>query len=92
MSPTVAGLIQLLALLLVLAAVWRPLGDWMHRVYTDPRHWRLEGVVYRLTGVNPDSEQRWSVYALSVLAFSAAGIVLLYVMQRLQGLLPLSGP
>jgi potassium-transporting ATPase potassium-binding subunit len=85
-----AGLLQVLVLLVLLAAVWRPLGDWMARVYTDERDWRLERGIYRLVRVDPRSEQRASTYAVAVLAFSFAGIVLLYLLQRLQTLLPWS--
>ncbi|PVZ13278.1 potassium-transporting ATPase subunit KdpA [Actinomycetospora cinnamomea] len=85
-----AGVLQVLVLLVLLAAVWRPLGDWMARVHTDERDWRLELGIYRLVGVDPRSEQRASTYAVAILAFSFAGIVLLYLLQRLQTLLPWS--
>lgn len=85
-----AGLVQVLVLLLLLAAAWRPLGDWMARVYTDERDWAVERVLYRVVRVDPRSEQRAGTYAVAVLAFSFAGIVLLYLMQRLQTLLPWS--
>ncbi|MEJ2884944.1 potassium-transporting ATPase subunit KdpA [Actinomycetospora aeridis] len=85
-----AGLLQVAVLLLLLAAAWRPLGDWMARVYTDERDWGVERLVYRVVRVDPRSEQRASTYAVAVLAFSFAGIVLLYLLQRLQTLLPWS--
>ncbi|MDD7942275.1 potassium-transporting ATPase subunit KdpA [Actinomycetospora lutea] len=85
-----AGLLQVLVLLVLLAAAWRPLGDWMARVYTDEQDWAVERVLYRLVRVDPRSEQRASTYAVAILAFSFAGIVLLYLMQRLQSLLPWS--
>jgi K+-transporting ATPase ATPase A chain len=87
MSTTGAGLVQLAVLLLALAACWRPLGDWMARVFTDARHWRIERGIYRLVRVDPDSEQRWTAYAVAVLAFSFVGVVLLYLLQRLQAVL-----
>ena len=87
MSPTGAGLVQLAVLLLALAVAWRPLGDWMARVFTDTRHWRVERAIYRLVRVDPDSEQRWTTYAVAVLAISFVGVVLLYLLQRLQALL-----
>jgi K+-transporting ATPase ATPase A chain len=90
MSGTAAGWLQAALLVVALAAVHRPLGDWMARVFTSPRHGRVERVVYRVVGVDPDSEQRWPVYLRSVLAFSLAGVLLLYVLQRVQSLLPLS--
>ena len=50
----------------------------------------VERAVYRLGGVDPEREQPWSVYALSLLAFSAVSVVGLYVLQRIQGVLPLN--
>ncbi|HEY5727112.1 MAG TPA: potassium-transporting ATPase subunit KdpA, partial [Acidimicrobiia bacterium] len=48
----------------------------------------IERFVYRLSGVNPEREQRWNVYALSLLAFSAVSVLALYALQRFQGSLP----
>ena len=63
----------------------------MARVYEGrPRPARIERLIYRLTGVRPDEEMDWKVYALCVLLFSAVGVVFLYALQRLQGLLPLN--
>jgi K+-transporting ATPase ATPase A chain len=90
MSSETAGLLQLGALLLLLAAVYVPFGNHLAAVYTDSRHWRVERALYRLVRVDPDSEQRWVGYAAAVLAFSFLSVVLLYLLQRLQGLLPLS--
>ena len=67
-----------------------PLGAYMHRVYTRPGRGRLEGVVYRLIGVNPDAEQPWRRYASSVLWFSAISMVFIYVVFRFQHPLPLN--
>ncbi len=88
MSPTVAGLLQVGILLVLLAAVYKPLGDYMARVFTDQRHLAVERVIYRTARVNPDAEQRWPVYAAGVLGFSLVSIVLLYLIQRAQPLLP----
>ncbi|HEX4704605.1 MAG TPA: potassium-transporting ATPase subunit KdpA [Pseudonocardiaceae bacterium] len=90
MSSTWAGLGQVGLLLLALALVHKPLGDYMAHVFTSAKHWRLERFVYRLVRVDPDSEQRWSTYAYGVLGFSFAGVVLLYVLQRIQQWLPLA--
>ncbi|GAA1345181.1 potassium-transporting ATPase subunit KdpA [Saccharothrix algeriensis] len=88
MSSTAAGLAQVGVLLLALAVAHRPFGDYLARVHTDTRHLAVERAVYRVAGVDPASEQRWGAYARSVLAFSFAGVVLLYLLQRLQPLLP----
>ena len=90
MSPTLAGLVQLGVLVLLLAAVYVPFGNYLAAVYTGERHWRVERALYRLVRVDPDSEQRWTGYAAALLAFSFLSVVLLYLLQRLQGLLPLS--
>ncbi|GAA3990040.1 potassium-transporting ATPase subunit KdpA [Allokutzneria multivorans] len=88
MSSTVAGLLQVGLLILALAVVYRPFGDYMARVYTGTKHTRVERAIYRVARIDPASEQRWGTYALGVLGFSLVGIVLLYVLQRVQSLLP----
>ncbi len=90
MSPTLAGIIFIASLVLALAVVYRPLGDYMYRAITPTRHSRVERVVYRGIGVNPAGEQSWPVYARSVLAFSAVSVLFLYLFQRVQGHLLLS--
>lgn len=90
MSATTAGVLQIVALVAALALVHKPLGDYIARVFTSTRHLAVERVGYRLSGVNPDAEQRWSTYILSLLSFSAVSVVLLYLLQRFQHLLPLS--
>jgi K+-transporting ATPase ATPase A chain len=90
MSATAAGWLQFGLLVLALAAVHKPLGDHLARVFTAAKHWRVETLVYRAVGVDADSEQRWPTYLRSVLAFSAVGVLLLYLLQRVQPLLPLS--
>ncbi len=78
------------ALVVVLAVLYRPLGDYMARVYTSPRDTGAERGIYRAMGVDPKSNQTWQSYARSVLAFSLVGVVLLYTLQRLQERLPLA--
>lgn len=90
MSDTLAGLLQVGVLILALALCYRPLGDYIARVVTSARDLRGERLVYRVVGVDSRADQRWQVYAASVLAFSAVGVVVLYVLQRVQGSLPLS--
>ncbi|MFE2750548.1 potassium-transporting ATPase subunit KdpA [Actinosynnema sp. NPDC059335] len=88
MSSTVAGLLQVGLLIVALAVVYRPFGDYMARVYTGAEHSKVERAVYKVARVDPDSEQRWGTYALGVLGFSFVGVVLLYVLQRVQSVLP----
>lgn len=90
MSSTTAGILFIVSLVVALAAVYVPFGDYMYRVFTTAKHWRVERVIYRGVGVNPDGEQTWGVYARSVLAFSAVSVLFLYALQRLQNHLWLS--
>ncbi len=90
MSSTAAGVIFIASLILALALVHKPWGDYMYRTVTSTRHLRGERIMYRMIGVNPDGEQAWSVYARSVLAFSAISILFLYLFLRVQHHLLLS--
>ncbi|MCC3271623.1 potassium-transporting ATPase subunit KdpA [Arthrobacter zhangbolii] len=83
-----ATLAQVLSLLLLLALVHRPLGDYMARLYSSDQHLRIERGFYRLIGVDGSSGQAWQSYLRGVLAFSGASMLLLYVLQRVQPLLP----
>ena len=89
MSTTTAGIMFLVALIVALAAVHVPLGDYMYRVYTSDKDSRGERVIYRLIGADPKAEQTWGAYARSVLAFSAISILFLFIFQLIQGKLPL---
>ena len=90
MNDTLAGWLQILALIAVLAASYRPLGDYMAHILTTGKHQRAERFVYRLGGVDGDADQKWSSYLRSVLAFSAVSVVFLYGFLRLQHHLLLS--
>jgi K+-transporting ATPase ATPase A chain len=79
-----AGLLFVVTLVIALAAVFRPFGDYMYRVVSGTRDSRLEKGVYRLVGVDRAAEQTWGVYARSVLAFSAVSILFLYLFLRVQ--------
>ncbi|MEU5613230.1 potassium-transporting ATPase subunit KdpA, partial [Streptomyces sparsogenes] len=88
MSPELAGVLQLLALIGVLALVYIPFGTYMAKVYSSKKHLRVEKWIYKGIGANPDSEMTWPAYLRAVLAFSAVGVLFLYLLQRLQGVLP----
>ncbi|WP_055689881.1 potassium-transporting ATPase subunit KdpA [Streptomyces prasinus] len=88
MSPVLAGVLQLLALMAALALAYVPLGNYMARVYSSTTHWRVEKWIYKGIGANPDAEMRWPAYLRGVLAFSLIGVLFLYALQRLQGVLP----
>ena len=70
MNPVLTTGAAVLTLAALLALVHVPLGTWIHRVFTDEQDWRLERAVYRLVGVDPRTEQRWTGYAVSVVAFA----------------------
>ena len=88
MSVTTQTVLYLGTVILILAVVHVPLGDWMYRVATDQRDWRVERALYRVGGIDPRSEQRWSVYALGVLAFGAVSVGALFLLVLAQGRLP----
>ncbi|WP_406422454.1 potassium-transporting ATPase subunit KdpA [Streptomyces sp. NBC_00873] len=88
MSPVLAGVLQLLALVVALGLAYRPLGDYMAGVYSSKKHLRVEKWIYKAIGANPDTEMRWPAYLRGVLAFSAVSVLFLYLLQRLQGSLP----
>ncbi|WJY72963.1 potassium-transporting ATPase subunit KdpA [Corynebacterium auriscanis] len=100
MTGTITGWIPVIIVLIALAGVYVPLGNYMARVFTGPgqagpgqsgsAHTGFEKLVYRLTGVNPDGQQKWTRYAASVLAFSTISLVFLYLLQRVQQWLPLN--
>ncbi|MFE7278465.1 potassium-transporting ATPase subunit KdpA [Streptomyces sp. NPDC057623] len=88
MGPVLAGVLQLLALIGALALVYIPLGNYMARVYSSDKHLRVEKWIYKGIGANPDTEMTWPAYLRGILAFSAVGVVFLYLLQRIQGMLP----
>ncbi|MEU0763943.1 potassium-transporting ATPase subunit KdpA [Streptomyces microflavus] len=88
MSSQIAGLLQLIALIVALALAYRPLGDYMARVYSSEKHYKPEKWIYKAIGADPAAEMRWPAYLRGVLAFSAVSVLFLYLMQRVQGSLP----
>ncbi len=93
MSSTAAGWLQVALLVAALAACYKPLGDYIARIFTSEKHYRPERGVYRLMGIDPAADQRWGTYARSMLAFSAVSVLLLYLLERVQHWLLLSlGP
>src|SRR5690349_15112687 len=80
----------------VLLAAAKPLGLYMMAVYEGRHTWLspvlrpVERGIYRLSGVREDAEQDWRRYALSLILFNFAGLLLLYFILRFQGHLPLN--
>ncbi len=90
------AIIQIALFSLIIIAISVPLGLYMAKVFAgertflDPAFVPVERLIYRLCGVDPATEQTWVEYATSLLLFSLVGMVVLYALQRLQGLLPLN--
>ena len=91
---TVNGWVQILVFLGLILAVTKPMGVYMAHVFNrektflDPVLRPLERLLYRVTGVDENHEMRWTEYAVSMLLFSVVSMLLLYLIQRVQGLLP----
>ncbi len=94
---TTMGLLQLGVYLLVLIALVRPLGAYMARVYEakplpglDTVLGPLERLIYRLCGVRASDEMNWKSYAMALMLFNVLGLLMVYWIQRVQGILPLN--
>ncbi len=93
---TFSGVLYIVVFFLILLALTKPLGLFManlfegKRTFLHPLLRPLERLIYRLGGVLEDTEQRWTQYAASVLAFSLVSFLFVYVIQRLQGFLLLN--
>jgi len=91
---TSAGLLQIFLYFAILLALTKPVGVFMARLFEGERTFLhpvvrpLERLVYKLSAVDEGAEQHWTHYAGSLLAFSLAGILLTYLIQRIQGWLP----
>jgi K+-transporting ATPase ATPase A chain len=85
MNSTAAGWLQFVVLVAALAACYIPLGNYMARIFTSKEHWRIERGIYKLTGIDPDADMRWSSYVRSILAFSTICVLLVYLFERVQG-------
>jgi len=93
---TALGTLQLVLYFGILLLITKPLGSYMARVFEGqktflarPLGW-LERGTYRVLGVNPDEDMKWTQYAVAMLMFSLASLVFTYAALRLQGVLPLN--
>jgi K+-transporting ATPase ATPase A chain len=90
------GWLQILVFLVVLVLLVKPLGLYMAKVYQGERTLLkpiiapLERFTFRLAGIHPEEEMEWKTYAGSLLLFSLVGLIFLFLLQRLQGVLPLN--
>ena len=93
---TLNGWVQIALYALLVTASVKPLGLYMARVFEGERVFLsgllqpLERVIYRVCGIDDGKEQHWTVYAISMLVFSAAAFLFTYALQRLQEVLPLN--
>jgi len=91
---TINGWLQILFFLVLVFLVTKPMGVFMARVFNrektfmDPVLRPIERLLYRVTGVDENHEMRWTEYAIAMLLFSVVSMIVLYLMQRLQGYLP----
>ena len=93
---TINGWVQIGVFLLVIIAVTKPLGVYMYRVFEGEQKplprllGPVERLLFKLCGVDPRKEQTWVEYTIALLVFSAIGVVVTYLIQRLQHVLPLN--
>jgi len=93
---TINGWVQIFLFLALIFAVTKPMGIFMARVFSgektflDPILRPVERLLYRLTGVDESHEMGWKEYATAMLVFSGVSMLLLYMIERVQGMLPLN--
>lgn len=83
-------LLQILLMIVLLALVHKPMGDFMAHTFTSEKHLGVERVIYKLAGVNADVEHNWKIYLRNVLVLSLMSVVGLYLIQRIQQWLPMA--
>jgi K+-transporting ATPase ATPase A chain len=93
---TVLGIAQIVIFFGIVLAITKPVGTFMHRVFEGERTFlhpifrRLETLIYRLGGIREDVEQSWVAYSASMISLSIFSFLAVYLLQRLQGHLPLN--
>jgi potassium-transporting ATPase potassium-binding subunit len=96
MTFTFNGVAQILVYFVILVLITKPVGLYLTAVFTGKRTWLspvlrpVERVIYKVSGVDEEREQDWKIYVAAMLIFSAAGMLLLYLIERLQDRLPLN--
>jgi len=91
---TLNGWIQILLYCVIVVLLVKPLGGYMHRVFNGDRTFLspilrpIERALYRISGTSESEEQHWTAYAAGIMFFSLASFLAVYVLQRLQGVLP----
>src|SRR5665213_1840524 len=93
---TTNGVLQIVVYFLIVLALAKPMGTFMAKLFEGKRTFLhrvfrpLETLTYKLIGVNEETEQRWTQYTAALLAFSIFSFLFVYLLQRLQGVLPLN--
>ncbi len=96
MPVVLSSVLQVLIFLALVLLVTKPLGLYMTRVFAGERTWLspalvpVERIFYRLSGVDPEEEQKWTTYTIAMLLFSLVGMLILYIQMRTQQWLPLN--
>src|SRR2546421_6251943 len=92
MPVTLNSVLQVLIFLVIVLLLTKPVGLYMYKIFNGERTWLspvfvpVERFFYRLSGINPEEEQKWTGYMISVLIFSVVGMLLLYLLERTQQL------
>ncbi|MBV9691012.1 MAG: potassium-transporting ATPase subunit KdpA [Ktedonobacteraceae bacterium] len=90
MSVTFNGVLQVVLFVALVLLITKPFGLYMARVFAGGRTWLspigvpIERLFYRLCGINPEEEQKWTGYVIAMLVFSVVGMLLLYLIERTQ--------
>ena len=90
MPVTLNSVLQILIFLVVVLLLTKPVGLYLYNVFNGERTWLspvfvpVERFFYRLSGINPEEEQKWTGYIIAVLIFSVVGMLLLYAFERTQ--------
>src|SRR5260221_6045474 len=93
---TANGILQILIYLVVLLLIAKPLGSFMAAVYEgkptflNPVLKPVERLIYRLCGTSETEEMNWQTYALGLILFSAISVLFVFLLQRIQNILPLN--
>jgi K+-transporting ATPase ATPase A chain len=94
MPVTFNSVVQVLAYLFLILLITKPLGLYLYKVFNGQRTWLspvvvpIESLFYRLCGINPEEEQKWTGYVIAMLVFSVVGMLLTYLILRTQQWLP----
>ncbi|MEO6887613.1 MAG: potassium-transporting ATPase subunit KdpA [Ktedonobacteraceae bacterium] len=90
MPVTLNSALQVAIFLVIVLLITKPLGLYLTAIFTGRRTWLtpvfapVERLFYRLSGINPEEEQKWTGYVIAMLVFSGAGMLLLYLLERTQ--------